>query len=208
MNRLRPKVSLGTLLLLLTVLVLGFSHIHASRQLSLAKDELLDLRYQYGVLVVDDPSRPHVLRYASQENPWKWHIYLPDGQNYKLMCGVGTVPNDAIPDATTLQHVQETWVVGDGKRKTVFVSLTPVDGDTLKFTIGGDGSQTVSQHIAKDDIYDKSVFDVSSMGSREAFVAEQNSPFVLFSQTERNLPTAASPNASAKGVVVWLAPVD
>lgn len=194
--------------MLLTILVLAFSHLIASRQLSATRKELLEFRYQYGVLVVDDPSRPHLLRYANQENPWKWHINLPDDKNYKLMCGVGAVPKDGIPNAAELRHVQETWVLGDGKNKTLFVSLTEVDSKTLKLSIGGDGSQTISQHIAKDDVYKKSVFDVSSVGYREPFVAEKNAPFVIFSQTERNMAPSASPGETARGVVVWLVPVD
>ena len=67
-------MSLGTFLLLLTVILLGWSHIITSRQLSSTRKELLDYRYEYGHLVVDDPTRPHVLGYADAQNPWKWHV--------------------------------------------------------------------------------------------------------------------------------------
>ena len=193
--------------MLLTILVLAFSHLITSRRLSATRKELLEFRYQYGVLVVDDPSRPHVLRYANLENPWKWHINLPNGKNYKLMCGIGAVPQDEIPNAAVLQHVQETWVSGDGENKTIFVSLTETDSDTLRFSIGGDGSQTISQHIAKDDIFERSVFNSFSVGYGEAFVAEKDAPFVVFSQTERSMTPSVSSDETARGVVVWMVPV-
>lgn len=116
MNRLRPRFSLLTLLLLLTILILGFSHLVTSYELSSTRRELLGFRYQYGVLVVDDATRPHVLRYANLENPWKWHINLPVDQPYKLTCGVGSVPRSGVPNAADLRNVQETWLTGDGRR--------------------------------------------------------------------------------------------
>lgn len=194
--------------MLLTILVLAFSHLNTSRQLSATRNELLEFRYQYGVLVVDDRSRPHLLRYANQDNPWKWHINLPVDKHYKLMCGVGPVPRDGMPNVSDLRHVRETWVLGDGKNKTIFVSLTEVDSDTLKLTIGGDGSQSIAQHIAKDDIYEQSVFDVSAVGYGEPYVAEENAPFVIFYQTERNVVPPALPDKTAQGIVIWLDPVD
>ena len=122
----------------------------------------------------------------------------------ETMVGGGVTPGE-IPDATALQHVQETWVSGDGTNKTVFVSITEGDMNKLKLSIGGDGSQTVSQLIDRDDVYTESVFDVSAVGFKEPFVAERNTPFVIFSQTERNTP---SPNGTARGVIVWLVPVE
>ncbi len=223
MNRLRPRFSLLTLLLLLTILILGFSHLVTSCELSSTRRELLEFRYQYGVLVVDDATRPHVLRYANLENPWKWHINLPVDQPYKLTCGVGSVPRSGVPNAADLRNVQETWLTGDGETRTIFVSLLEADADTWKLSIGGDGSQTISQLIAKDEVFKSSIFDVSAVGFREPYVGEADSPFVIFSKTDRNTaaatgpnatapnataPNATAPNATANGVVVWLVPVD
>ena len=191
-------------LLLLTVVVLAFSHIITSRQLSAARKELVNYRYQYGHLVIDDPSRPHVLAYAKQENPWKWHINFPEGKSYKMMCGVGVVPTTGVPSVSRLQHVQETWVAGTGENVTMFVSLTESEPESLKFSIGCDGSQTVSQVIPKSDVYTRSVFNSFSVGHGEVVTADPEEPFVIFYQTERK----ANPvGGSADGVVVWAVPV-
>lgn len=203
----RPKLSLGTFLLLLTVAILSFSHAVTSRQLAETRQELRDYRYQYGHLVVDDPSRPHVLRYAKQDNPWKWHVNLPKGKNYRLTCGVGQVPLDGLPNEAELQHVRNTWITGDGENKTLFVSLTESGPDRLKLSIGGDGAQTTSQVLPKADLYKRSVFNSFSAGHAEPFVADSDDPFVLFYQTERSPNANASAHGTENGVVVWMVPV-
>jgi hypothetical protein len=63
------RLSLGSLLLIVTVIALALSHIITSRKLAATQAELIGYRYQYGHLVVDDPTRPHVLGYAEHENP-------------------------------------------------------------------------------------------------------------------------------------------
>ena len=202
----RLRLSLGTFLLLVTVFVLAFSHILTSRRLAATSKELANLRYEYGHLVVADSSRPHVLRYAQQDNPWKWHVYLPLEKDYTLTCGVGEVSVDSVPRAADLQYVQQTQVSGDGENKTVFVSLTKSDSDTMKLSIGADGSQTISQLIPQSDIYQTSVFNRFSAGHREPFVPGEDKPFVLFYQTERGTKPPASRGVTAHGVVVWMVP--
>ena len=201
-------MSLGTLLLLVTVLALAFSHLITSRQLSAARKELVNYRYQYGVLRVGDPARPHVLRYADIENPWKWHVYVPKDKSYKLMCGVGAVPSVGVPKVSGLQHVQETWIQGDGKQTTIFVSLANLEPDKLKLSIGGEDAQTLSQIIPRTDVYRKSNFNQFSVGYREPFVAEVDAPFVIFYQTERSMKQSAAPDAMSNGVVVWMVPAN
>ncbi len=124
MKRPHLRMALSTFLLCLTVIILAFSHIVTSRQLAATRKELEDYRYEYGHLVVDDPSRPHVLGYAKQWNPWKWHVNFPQGKSYKMMCGVGEIPTSGVPSVSQLQHVQESWIVGTGENSTMFVSLT------------------------------------------------------------------------------------
>ncbi len=204
MKKLRWQMSLSTLLLLVTVMVLAVSHYLTSRKLSETRNELVDYRYQYGHLIVDDPSRPHLLRYANQENPWKWHVNFPEGKSYKMMCGVGEVPTSGVPSVSQLKHVQETWVYGTGENRTMFVSLREWDSDSLKFSIGCDGSQTANQIIPKSDVYSQSVFNSFSVGHRKTYTAAADEPFVMFYQTERK---ASPAGGSANGVVVWGVPV-
>lgn len=201
-------MSLGTFLLLLTIIALGWSHIVTSRQLATTRKELVDYRYEYGHLVVDDPTRPHVMGYAKQQNPWKWHTNFPDGKSYKLMCGVGDIPVSGIPDISRLNHVQNTSITGTGQTKTLFVSLTEYDSDSLKFSIGCDGEQTVSQIVPTADVYVESVFNSFTVGYGEAFAAEPDQPFVVFYQTERKSNPAGALPGVANGVIVWVEPVE
>jgi hypothetical protein len=204
----RWQMSLGTFLLLFTVIALAWSHIVTSRQLATTQKELVEYRYQYGHLVVDDPTRSHVLGYAKQDNPWKWHVNFPEGKNYRMMSGVGDVPAAGPPDVSRLQHVQETWITGTGDNKTMFVSLTEYKPDSLKFSIGCDGSQTVGQIIPRADVYTKSVFNSFSVGHGDAFTADPDESFVIFYQTERKANSAGGSAGSANGIVVWVVPVE
>ena len=203
----RLQMSLGTLLLLFIVIALASSHIVTSRRFAVEHKELVNYRYQYGHLVVDDPTRPHVLGYAEQQNPWKWYVNFPGGKRYKMMFGVGDVPVAGLPDVSRLQYVQETWIDGTGQNKTMFVSLTESNSDSLKLSIGCDGSQTVSQIVPKADVYTRSVFNSFSIGHGDAFAADPDLAFVLFYQTERKANSAGGSSGSARGVVVWLVPV-
>jgi len=207
MKTARWQISLSTFLLLLTVIALGWSHIVTSRQLAATHNELVDYRYEYGHLVVDDPTRSHVLGYAKQENPWKWHANFSEGKSYKMMCGVGDIPASGIPDISRLSHVQETWITGTGQTKTMFVSLTEFDSKSLNFSIGFDGEQTVSQIIPRSDVYAESAFNSFAVGHGEAFMAEPDEPFVVFYQTERKTSAAGGSTGSSNGVVVWMIPV-
>jgi hypothetical protein len=207
MKRKRCQISLGTFLLLLTVIALAWSHIVTSRRLADTHKQLADYRYQYGHLVVDDPTRPHVLAYAQQQNPWKWHANFPKGKSYKMMCGVGDIPVDGLPDVTRLHHVQETWITGTGQNTTMFVSAIELKPSSLEFSIGCDGSQTVSQIMPTADVYTRSVFNSFSVGPGDTFVADPDEPFVLFYQIERKANSAGASAGSANGVVVWVVPI-
>ena len=57
MRKPRWQMSLGTFLLLVTVMAVAVSHYLTSRELDATRNELVNYRYQYGHLVVDDPSR-------------------------------------------------------------------------------------------------------------------------------------------------------
>lgn len=203
MTKRRWNWSLGTLLLFLVIGVLAFSHITTSLQLAEARRELEKYRYEYGHLVVGDDSRPHLLEYAEQSNPWKWHVYLPEGKSYKMKCGIGKVPHQGLPNVADLNQVRETWVAGNGEIMTMTVSILDRDDDDLQISIGCDGSQTVRQIVPTKDVYTRTVYLRSSAGSGETFAPDPDTPFVLFYQVE-HLPTA---QASA-GVVVWIEPID
>ena len=198
------RLSLGTFLLLLTVAILAFSHIVTSRKLSDAHKELKDYRFQYGHLVVDDPTRLHVLQYAKLANPWKWHINFPAGKSFKMICGVGIVPTSGVPAAADLQHVQETWISGKSENQTMFLSLVEEDSESLRLTIGCDGSQTIAQIIPKADVYAESVFSRFTVGNGDTFTSGPRESFVVFYRTEIGTNSIGN---EGKGVVVWIEPV-
>lgn len=198
----RPRISLSTLLLLFTIIPLAISHLVTSRKLAAIQTELRSYRYQYGRLTVEDQTRPHLLAYAEQENPWKWHAYFPKGKRYKLKCGVGSVPLKGLPDLSQLQYVEETSIEGTGEEKTLVVSLMPSPPDSLKLTIGCEGSQSVAQVIPTASVYTKSAFNSFKVGNGDTFAAKADEPFVIFYQTERQ----ASGSEVETGVVVWIVP--
>lgn len=120
-----PRVSLLTLLLVVTLAAVAVSHWRTSLELENQRSRVAELQQQVrirndrlGILTVDDRSQVHVIltdtRYGSVENKkvgpraFSWHVYLPPSRNWELCWafgafeGMGEVPRDATHDSRVL----------------------------------------------------------------------------------------------------------
>lgn len=84
----RPRISLLTLLLLMTTLALAISLYQMGQDVVPLRNTVKDLREELGQFNVADLKRAHVRRGETvTSTAWKWRIYLPD--QFSLRAGEG-----------------------------------------------------------------------------------------------------------------------
>lgn len=94
-----PRFSLGTLLLLVALFVVGLSHWQSSQLIKEQQDELRELRRQTGTVRVTDRSKIHLLTSADfgQDGVYRWHAYFPRDEEYTIHVGRAKLPEQGLP---------------------------------------------------------------------------------------------------------------
>lgn len=85
--RFRPRISLLTALLLMTIVGMAIVVVQLWREVGPLRAEVRQLRTEAGRLMIDDPTKIHVLSvHGSDEvdKSWKWRVYLPPNRKYYL----------------------------------------------------------------------------------------------------------------------------
>ena len=204
-----PRFSLASFLLLTTVALLGFSHFLTSQKLAKANRELNEYRFQHGDLVVDDPSRPHFLRFVDQQDPWKWYAHFPKEKKYRIFYGLGTVPKDGIPNPASLIQQGTFDIEGTGELMTFTVETAEKD-DFITFNVGTSQANAGTAFAKKDVPWIGSGQSTSfAIGYQKPFVAEQNKPFLIFWNRKPKVTgtMVTIEPAPTDGIVVWAEPV-
>lgn len=114
----RPRVSLLSLLLLLTCVAMGLgvwrAHQRAEgfrREMSRALRENNRLRNEAGEFTVTDPERLYAdwvrrdLTSATDNRYWAWRVWVPEGRRYQLTYGDGVVPFEGFPPSNARRLV-------------------------------------------------------------------------------------------------------
>jgi hypothetical protein len=97
-SRWRPRYSLLTALLLVTIVAMGIGIWRLYGELVPLRAEVRNLRSQLGVLTVDGDQKFHVVRVREPGGfRWNWRIWLPKGQDY-WFCASQKVPEKGITD--------------------------------------------------------------------------------------------------------------
>ena len=134
------RITLATLLLLVTVAAFAISHFLTSRDLGKTRSELSEYRFQHGDLVVEAPDKIHLLTFVDQKNPWKWYSHFPKGREYQIVSGVGVFGPNEIPDLSKLKHAGIMTVLGNGELTTFSISIDDSDPSTLELKVSHDGT--------------------------------------------------------------------
>jgi hypothetical protein len=93
MPRFRPRISLLTALLLMTVVCMAIVIVQLWREVAPLRAEVRRLRSETGFLSIDDPKKAYAITVPTfEEDTWKWRIYLPPGQRYTLQMKSGHFP--------------------------------------------------------------------------------------------------------------------
>ena len=96
----RPRISILTALLLMTILAMAIVLAHLWREVGPLRLEVKDLRQRVGVLTIADPSAVQAVGIPSDtDDVYKWRIHVPTNQKATLFVKCGDVPRTGYPDA-------------------------------------------------------------------------------------------------------------
>ncbi|HEX5102809.1 MAG TPA: hypothetical protein VFV87_03310, partial [Pirellulaceae bacterium] len=156
-QRIRPRFSLRSLLLLFTLAAVSVSHYVTSGKLEQIRAErdsqrqtIRDLNDQLGRLTVDDPTQVHAIatfqpwvaptHYGSdfvQLDGLAWDLHLPAGTEWRLCASFTLIPQIGLPPLQ-FQRPVKSGVQGDWHLR-FSISPSPSRGWTAEFV---DGEQT------------------------------------------------------------------
>jgi hypothetical protein len=94
----RPRISLLTALLLITIAGMAIVVARQWRELAPMRVELRKLRDEIGALTIEDNSRIHAIAVRTSDDlTWKWRVWVPEGMNVAVHYRFGQVPKTGVP---------------------------------------------------------------------------------------------------------------
>lgn len=93
-----PRFTLRTVFIVGSFLSLLVWHIITMRELTRVQRENREVRHQAGLLTVSDPTRVHAMAVPTvEDHTWRWRIYIPDAEKYRLCTRFVDLPQDTVP---------------------------------------------------------------------------------------------------------------
>src|SRR5687767_8697943 len=94
----RPRISLLTALLFITIAGMAIVIVQLWREVGPLRVEVRRLRDETGVLSVDDPTKIHAIQVQTENDlTWKWRVWIPENRIYVLRSVGGGVPTVGLP---------------------------------------------------------------------------------------------------------------
>jgi hypothetical protein len=100
MPNLRPRISILTALLLVTILCTAMVVTHLWREVGPLRIENKRLNEERGTLVISDPNLLHAIRIPDRfagEDRTSFRVYVPKGQRYVAFAQVNDIPKAGLP---------------------------------------------------------------------------------------------------------------
>lgn len=99
MAHFRPRISLLSALLLMTIVGLTIVVAQLWREVGPLREEVRRLRDEVGVISVDDPAKVHVIQVDTDDDlEWKWRVWLPENRVYVVRAYGDKVPKEGYPN--------------------------------------------------------------------------------------------------------------
>jgi hypothetical protein len=204
MPRFRPRISLLTALLLMTILGMAIVIVQLWREVGPIRAKVRQLREETGQLSIEDVTKFHAIEVMTgNELNWKWRVWVPQGETAILHFQLSNVPRIGVPvprDSQTLQP-GEHWI-------------------TLSLTRESERKQWISNFATKDTIEtqflrpDEYWFDWSDKTEASdgvintTYVAKDNDKTVVLKRLRvdqvRNSPTIHKSDKPTAGFIIWL----
>ena len=99
MPNFRPRISILTALLLMTLLAMALVIAQQWREVGPLRAEVQELREQVGVLKIEDPAKIHAIAVPSDaEGVVRWRVYVPAGTTAVLRAKGGDIARTGYPE--------------------------------------------------------------------------------------------------------------
>ncbi len=101
MHSFRPRISISTALLLMTIVALTLAVAQAWREVGPLQIRIRALENETGYLAVEDPSKIYALavhNVADDSNTWKWRVHLPPDRKYLLHMTAAKLDHQNVPN--------------------------------------------------------------------------------------------------------------
>ncbi|MCI0332835.1 MAG: hypothetical protein L0228_06395 [Planctomycetes bacterium] len=222
MPRFRPRISLLSALLLMTIAGMALVIVQLWREIGPLRAEVQSLRTELGYLNIEDPTKAQAIQLQTGEmRHWKWRIYLPPGRDYRFCCYSGTLPSEKeLRGAAWFDRVQNGGI-GTGSSGTMdggeftLDAMLEKDGDQWKLVTKssggrGGGSDTIYQPSGDWLSSPEHALSSSGMTSRQQTVFEPGEPIMLVKCLKPIITrfaggySARSPEGAADGFVMWI----
>jgi hypothetical protein len=208
MPNLRPRISILTALLLMTIAGMAIVIMQLWREVGPLRAETQQLRNETGRLSIEDPRKIHAIEVRTNDTMmWKWRVWIPAGMKVNAMANWGTVPHEGVPNAQCGVELDpgERWV-------TLRVTRNSIDGDWIaRIETSGSGSGV---KIDEKDYWWQGpprAMAAPGVGYQTAKTDNLQQPFVLNryhvgSPSVTNSSDLLSPGPPTSGFIIWLEP--
>jgi hypothetical protein len=114
MRTYRPRISLLTALLLMTIIGMTIVIVQLWREVAPLRAEVRALRDETGRLSITNPTQFHAIRVRTDDDyVWKWRVWVPEGREYRINLAAAAIPKTGFPIANgmvTLNQPGESWI--------------------------------------------------------------------------------------------------
>ncbi len=115
MPRFRPRISILTALLLMTIVGMAIVIVQLWREVGLGKAQVHDLRSEMGALSIEDNSKLYAIEVRTNESLyWKWRVWVPEGKPTSVRMQWGNVPKTGVPN--DVPHGEQVAILEPGER--------------------------------------------------------------------------------------------
>ncbi len=202
----RPRISLQTLLLLVTVIAMGLVIWQLNAELEPLRKEVRKLRDETGKLTINDPEKIHAIQMVTDYPlAWKWRVYIPAGRKVRVAHQTYGISKDGLPESNG-----GSYLTGP-KEFVVTVKLDKQPDGRWRSGISCDGA--TKYRVFADDATTWLTKGLSGSQSKQVHrvvsVEQTGEPLVLlrkrvFYNRRGQIPPANEP-AQTDGLLVWLA---
>ena len=204
MPNLRPRISILTSLLLMTIVGMAIVIVQLWREVAPMRAELSALRDETGRLSIDDPTQVHAIEVRTGEALlWKWRVWVPEGQTVVVGTYWGKIPSSGMPPASGSLHLKagENWI-------TLHAHASP-SGNSWSALLES-GANSVGVSIPEPDRWwqwPTTSSTTNGVGTTTT-VAKEGEPIILLKRMQAS-PTSnpsklSQPTATTSGFLIWL----
>jgi hypothetical protein len=205
MVRLRPRISLLSALLLMTIVGMAIVIAQLWHEVGPLRKEVRALRNEVGRLSIDDRTKIHAMSvHTDEELTWKWRIWIPEGKTVTTHLQWGQVPRTGVP-----QRPKSSLTFGSGEGTLTLKVRRAASGKkwfaNLATSLGG----SVGIDITADQEYflwDQWTGASDGVGASVAFEPDQKTIVLIRNRVAKvnNSSLINKIDGPTAGFIIWL----